>query len=775
MFKRIFSLLLAVLLPLSLMACGAAPQQTNPVETEATTAPTTLPTEPEVDAGALYQEARKPFDEAAQLQLEIETEKRVTVGLETYTQKSRQTVQYRNLGTEEVQVLMKETLTQGESEDRFEECYADGMVYLTVVDSFYFKGEAEWEEYLARFAPAVLLDEGLYESIILEENTVLFADPTGPEDWAVPAGAEFVTASGRAELSQSGKLEATGYEVTYRLGSTLVTMTVRVAPSVPDSLSIAVPETDSRYVEVEDVEAIRLYDIALMHLFDSESVATVSTETIVSQAAACILSQQAQVSFHGTGADHVAQVTQNITQMVEGQSDSYSLTERYKKGSYTAEENGTASESTLLSAQDMFNYVQEYLAENAVALDYFRDAELEEVNGLSYLELDFTDEYGQFLNQYISSTLFQEENFLDDLASTYETTDCTGYMAIDRNTGFPTAVGITYSGNHTIDGIQYALSLQADQSFQLASLTAYESATGEPLPEEQPETAATPLLYHVTGEAGQEMWLFGTIHVGDARTGYLPEELYGALDSADALAVEFDTQAFEEALEDDQALAGQIAKLYFYADGTATKDHLQEDTYEDAVMLLKASGNYNANAEMMKPCLWAQSLENFYLQQGYCLVSEKGADNRLLTRAKEKGLEILDIESGLFQMEMMTGFSGELQEVLLEEALSCTAAEYCAEVQELYELWCSGDEAALRELLNAQEEGDAQYQALVEEYNKAMSYDRNEGMLTAAVDYLESGKVIFYAVGLAHLLDNTNGLVDALQDAGYTVELVNYA
>ena len=47
-------------------------------------------------------------------------------------------------------------------------------------------------------------------------------------------------------------------------------------------------------------------------------------------------------------------------------------------------------------------------------------------------------------------------------------------------------------------------------------------------------------------------------------------------------------------------------------------------------------------------------------------------------------------------------------------------------------------------------------------------------MLKTAIEYLESGEVIFYAVGLAHLLDNTNGLVQALRDAGYTVELVTY-
>ena len=51
---------------------------------------------------------------------------------------------------------------------------------------------------------------------------------------------------------------------------------------------------------------------------------------------------------------------------------------------------------------------------------------------------------------------------------------------------------------------------------------------------------------------------------------------------------------------------------------------------------------------------------------------------------------------------------------------------------------------------------------------------RNEGMLEVALEYLESGETVFYAVGLAHLLQE-NGLVDTLQTAGYTVEQVSYS
>ena len=306
----------------------------------------------------------------------------------------------------------------------------------------------------------------------------------------------------------------------------------------------------------------------------------------------------------------------------------------------------------------------------------------------------------------------------------------------------------------------------------------------EMLPEEEPENKATPLFYHVTGEDGQEMWLFGTIHVGDERTAYLPQEIYDAFSASDALALEFSSKAFEKKMEEDAELQSQIASLSIYSDGTTLQDHLSKESYELLQKHLKATGNFNSTYTMMKPSILTTSIENFYLAQGYQLTSMQGCESRLEELAVQQEKEVLDVESGLFQMQMMANWSDELQEILLEDTLEYTAESYWLETAKLYDLWCAGDEAALRKELSFEaqleamtDEERAEYEAqkaYIDEYNKTMSYDRNDGMLEVAKQYLESGDTIFFAVGLAHLLDDVNGLVDALRDAGYTVELVNY-
>ena len=61
-----------------------------------------------------------------------------------------------------------------------------------------------------------------------------------------------------------------------------------------------------------------------------------------------------------------------------------------------------------------------------------------------------------------------------------------------------------------------------------------------------------------------------------------------------------------------------------------------------------------------------------------------------------------------------------------------------------------------------------------EEYSKALNDDRDALMLEKAKEYIASDETVFFAVGLAHLLDNETGLVKTLTEAGYTVELVEY-
>ena len=789
-FRNLTALLLCAALLLGLLGCGAkkAPEEApadQPVaeapadapelpEEEPAEQPPEVPEEPPVSD--LYTQAAEALRNAQDLSLSITSNVTTATEADTFEQVSEQTLVLTGVGTDAFAATLNETLLVDELDDSFSEYYKDGILYVNVYDTGYFQGEMTEEDFLARFAPAALLEESLYAEITAEDTDdgmlLTFSAPAAAESWALPEGAEFVEASGTAAISADGVLTETTYTVKYTAGNAAIAATYTSSAELCDADALVAPEDLTQYVAVESIMAPRLYDTSILYLFSAETSAATLNQTVVSQAAGYVMAESTEMRYTGTESDHLSEIVYSVTVTDNTMaSETYSQTEAYRDGLYTFTTEGQEPETDAnITPDDMVGYMVETLSLNFPAMQYLTSAKVTDVGGLLYLEMDLSEEWGEGTEYEICYTLFGNGDFLDDFASAYKTDSASYYMVLDPVSCFPISAGTTFSGIHTIEGADFILSREVGLTCRLA-----DPGTVEVLAEEsEPEEQATPLLYHVTGADGQEMYLIGTIHVGDNRTAFLPDEVYAAFDASDALAVEADIMSLEEEMAADASFAVQLAQLCINPGGGSIQNLISEELYEKALLLLKASGNYNANMDMMKPYMWCNTIENFYLSLS-SLSSDQGMDMRLLEMAKEQEKEILEVESVLEQFEMLMGFSTELQTLLLEDAAECTAAEYCADVEELYALWCGGDEAILREMLNEEtEEGMTEEElALSKEYLDAMIIERNEGMLDVAVSYLESGDTVFYAVGLAHLLQE-NGLVDTLREAGYTVEQVAY-
>lgn len=767
---RLTALLVCLALLLGMFGCS----NPNPAESVPTTPTVTqAPTEPPVSS--LYTQAAQPLRDAQDLDIELITKKTISIGTESFDLISEQALILTGIGTESFTASLTEELTVNNLRDEYTEYYEDGMLYVDIYNTGRFQGAMTEANFLARFAPAVLLDENLYANISAEKtntgSTLTFTDPTGPENWALPAGAEFLSASGTAKISDLGILTKTTYTLEYLQDNATVTMEISAQAAPYDDTALTAPSKPDSFLKIDSIEAPRLYQTAVLYIIGTETASSTIHQSILCQAAGYMLTEETQLHYSGTGTKHMSEVQYNATS-VNGASasETYSQTERFQNGVYTYKANDADPQpSTQITPDEMFNYLLGYYDSNLPALSYITNVKVEELSGLLYLEMELNKQWGQATSDDTTMLLFQDKDFLNDLASAYKTTDSSYYMVLDSATGFPVSAGTTFSGVHTIEGSDYILGLEIAQSYRIANPDTYETLAGETAP----EVPATPLFYRVTGDAGKEMYLLGTIHVGDARTAFLPDEIYDSLDKSDALAVESDIIKLEEDMASDPEVAAQFAAAYINPDGTATKEQLDAEVYDKAVKLLKAGGNYNSNVEYMKPYLWSSSIENFYITLGQ-LSAEKGVDYRLLELAKAQSKPILEVESALEQMKLFTNFSPELQIMLLESSLASTAAEYCANVRSLYELWCAGEETALREMLQDEtSDMSDEERTLYQEYLDAMIIQRNKNMLDVAISYLESGDTVFYAVGLAHLLQE-NGLVDTLRDAGYTVEQVTY-
>ncbi len=786
---RLVALILCAAMLLSMVGCAQTPAETTAPPT------TAAPTDPPgPDAAALYAQGRAAVDEAADLQLSVSVYRTRKVADEEYVESAQQKISLQGIGTDGLQVTLEDNTTINQITYTAREYFNAGTVWMEF-DGLPFTSQLEQESYLSRLAPAVLVDAALYGEITAQETDdgwrILFSQPTAGESWLVPENAELIEASATALVNAAGVLTQTKYTVTYLYGPTEIHEEWKAEVTIPEALSLTNPLTaaEEDYIVLEYIDAPWLLTQAACDVARTKNISYSSVDTMISYAAGAVFSQQESIDIYGRNEGTMYNYDLSVSiQDQTGTAQEYSYVENLQNSviKITEDEGNPSSQRISVSQIDgLRSYYIDVINDFPWEPQDLTSATLTDLGSVYLLEMTGNDALGEIYESAAADSFWGDPDFLMNLASDYRTETLTAYLSIDKYTQLPVSFGFYYEGVHTLDGMPYVLSDQWDQTFFLGSTTAYEAITEEPLPDVEPETKPTPLFYHVTGEDGQELWLIGTIHVGDDRTGYLPQEIFDALAASDALAVEFDGEAFDEALENDDKLLSQVQDAYFYGDGSRTEDHLDPEIYEDAVKLLKATGNYYMNAEYLKPYLWSQSISNFMLQQGYYLTSDKGVDNRLMKFARDNEIEIRDIESGLFQIQMITGWSDDLQELLLEDALYTDSAAYCADLDELYELWLAGDEAALREELSDEvdmtdwtEEEIAEYEEikhLLDEYNKSMSYDRNEGMLQKAIEYLESGEVIFYAVGrLAHLLNDVNGLVDALREAGYTVELVTF-
>lgn len=281
---------------------------------------------------------------------------------------------------------------------------------------------------------------------------------------------------------------------------------------------------------------------------------------------------------------------------------------------------------------------------------------------------------------------------------------------------------------------------------------------------------STPLLYKATSDNGGEVWLFGSIHVGNDDMYPLPDYVNNAYNEADSLAVEVDVIDMEENAMDYVADYQKV----MYLDGTTIKDHISEDLYNDAVKILEDNDYYTSMLDFYYPSMWSSFIEVFeYENSGYD--SKKGIDMHLLNLAKENKKNIVEIESASSQITLLGEFSEELQILQLEEVVAgYNTEESKTYLKDLVSAWTSGNEESITAIIcedSSSEDYTEEEMKLLEEYNQKMLVDRNILMTDFAEKALKDGDSVFICVGTAHIVGE-GAMVDLLRDRGYTVEIV---
>lgn len=275
----------------------------------------------------------------------------------------------------------------------------------------------------------------------------------------------------------------------------------------------------------------------------------------------------------------------------------------------------------------------------------------------------------------------------------------------------------------------------------------------------EPDSDYTPAMWKVTKD-DKEMYLFGSIHATQDGAENLPDYVQSAFDECDSLAVELDSTSIVNDL--DQSI--QLMQKMLYIDGTTIKDHISEETYNDAVKYLTEKNMYISYYDNFKPVMWISLLESAIYQDAGIDINSS-MESIMIEKANNANKEVLEVESMDIQLAVFDDISDKLIDVMIKSYVNQDPAEQTAASNELYEQWKHGEAITDTD----DEDIPAEYKEDYEKYCQAMLTDRNEGMADRAEEYMNDGKKVFFMVGAAHMYGD-DGIVQLLTDRGYKVE-----
>lgn len=742
------------------------------------------PPPPEPTAAEVFADAAAYWMEADNYHHEIEIVSERFIGSIGYTEETEQTVDYVGIGSDtfastgETKTILSDTVF------RSAEQYVGAKAYFRFLSEDHgslYVSEMSANDYLERALPAVILTPSLYSEVTFadeEKTEITFAGAFDAEGWLAAENVWINEASGVAYI-KDGVIEVMEYSVSYTRGPVTAyeQYTVKLSESDLTASDIPAPTAKST-VEIKSIDLPEILNYASFMLASSPYGSGNVRHELFSELAGVYFNEQ--LAF-----DSVICEDESIWMELDDQcylqlpddEIETSWNARCEDGVITYLEDGKVVTEDAPTQEDMINLILDTLISVTVMIpDIMHDLVITDVGDFLILEFDIDDSLAKDIEQYGFSLVLSDPTIIDQFVSEFRIRSFTGKLSIDKDTGFLTASHYSIEATHVADGVELAFAFVRDLFYEIGDVSAYYHITEQPYPDIEPpeEEKATPAFFEVTDEHGNKLYLLGTIHLGDDRTAFLPDEIYAALDESDALSVEMDLLTFSDRIEADKELYDAYTESDFYTDGSTLRDHIPGGMYEKLCRRMFAIG-YEGYADMMRPISIDSIYSQYLMESCNYLVWEKGVDVRLLTLAHAQNKKVYEIEDAVEHLLTMNGLSDETVRVLLKTNMRYRRMHYLADVLWGYELWCSGDVEAWNEYLNSESGGKLTSEQIkaYAEYDRVLTSDRDQIMFEGIKEYLASGETVFVAVGAAHVLGD-GGLVEMLETAGYTVTLVEY-
>lgn len=260
-------------------------------------------------------------------------------------------------------------------------------------------------------------------------------------------------------------------------------------------------------------------------------------------------------------------------------------------------------------------------------------------------------------------------------------------------------------------------------------------------------------LWKVSGPTST-VYLLGSIHLLKKTDYPLDPVIETAFTNSRIAAFETDMAK----MESPETMLSMMGKVMLPS-GETLEDHLTPTTYALFTNHVNKSGLPLIMFNQMKPLLAVTALAVMELKK-LGLEPEYGVDKYFSERATKEKKRLVPLETVEFQINLLTGFSKEENELVAKTSLA-DMDKMLTEFKDIISAWKTGDSSQLEKFLN---EATQQSPAIF----KRLLTDRNHNWIPKIEEFLAGKENAIVIVGAGHLVGK-EGVVDLLQKKGLKV------
>ncbi len=268
--------------------------------------------------------------------------------------------------------------------------------------------------------------------------------------------------------------------------------------------------------------------------------------------------------------------------------------------------------------------------------------------------------------------------------------------------------------------------------------------------------STTPALHSLWKAQGQSntVYLLGSIHLLRQTDYPLPQVMENAFSNSQVAVFEVDMEKAEDPMESMRLI--EKSKL---PDGQTLEKVLPARIYASFTNHMASAGLPMMIVDTMRPGMAVMMLEAMELTKLGADPS-LGPDDHYFKLAKQTNRKTVALETVDFQVDLLLGFAGEDEELMVEKSLEQIDDEKM-DYEDMVAAWKKGDSAALEKMLNEMRQEAPQV-------FKKMVSDRTASWVPKVDELLHGSQNAIVIVGAGHLI-GADGLVELLKKKGVKV------